>query len=196
MKSDKKEVSENSSFLARAVAKNGLVVLPSGTRFPSDLVTNLNSLLLYKYTGVGTPFESAFALKYDDEIKVAFGLSSLWWDASAFVGTNRGLMPSESLFVCVAVPHPANDFIYLNPSEPPIWSDLSAMTDKAKDVLIKLAKRYAVVIGGGGIGVLLAKDSINGIQTSLRGDMKSSSGWNVCYGLMSEEIADIFEGLE
>jgi hypothetical protein len=84
----------------------------------------------------------------------------------------------------------------MNPSEPPIWSELPAMTDKAKDVLIKLAKRYAVVIGGGGIGVGLAKDSINGLKTSLRGDMKGSSGWNVCYGLLSQEVADIIEGLE
>ena len=196
LKSDKKEVSKNSNFLARAVAKNGLVVLPSGTRFPGDLVTNLNSLLLNKYTGVGTPFESAFALKYDDELKVAFGLSSLWWDGSSSVGTNRGLMPSESLFVYVAVPELTNDFIYLNPSQPPTWSELPAMNEKAKEVLTTLAKRYAVVIGGGCIGVGLAKDSTNGMQTSLRGDMKSTSGWQACYGLLSQEVADIIEGLE
>jgi len=30
----------------------------------------------------------------------------------------------------------------------------------------------------------------------MRGDMKSASGWNVCYGLLSSEVADIIEGLE
>jgi len=195
-KSDKKEDNKNSDFLASAVAKNGLVVLPGGTKFPGDLVTNLNSLLLNRYTGVGTVSGSAFGVKYDHEIKVAFGLSSLWWDASASVGTNRGLMPSESLFVYVAVDELANDFVYLNPSQPPIWSELPAMNEKAKETLTKLAKRYAVVIGGGGIGVGLAKDSNNGMQTSMRGDMKSASGWNVCYGLLSSEVADIIEGLE
>lgn len=195
-KSNRKVEDESHDFQSKSVAKNGLVVLPGGTMFPGDMVNFRNSFLLNKYTGMGTAFESAFALKYDDEIKVAFGLSSLWWDASSRVTTNRGLNPSQSLFVYVAVPQLTNDFVYLNPSEPPIWSELPAMTDKAADVLIKLAKRYAVVIGGGGIGVGLAKDSINGMQTSLRGDMKTTSGWNVCYGLLSEEVADIIEGLE
>jgi len=149
-----------------------------------------------KYTSVGTTFESAFALKYDNQIRVAFGLSSLWWDASSSVGTNRGLIPSESLFVYVAVPELTNEFIYVNPSQPPTWIELPAMNEKAKQVLSTLAKRYAVVIGGGGIGVGLAKDSTNGMQSSLRGDMKSPSGWGVCYGLLSEEVADIIEGLE
>jgi hypothetical protein len=195
-KANRKVEDKESSFLSKAVAMNGLVVLPGGTRFPGDLVNNLNSLLMNKYTSVGTTFESAFALKYDNQIRVAFGLSSLWWDASSSVGTNRGLMPSESLFVYVAVPELTNDFIYVNPSQPPTWSELPAMNEKAKQVLTTLAKRYAVVIGGGGIGVGLAKDSINGMQTSLRGDMKSPSGWSVCYGLLSEEVADIIEGLE
>lgn len=195
-KANRKVEDKESSFLSKAVAMNGLVVLPGGTRFPGDLVNNLNSLLMNKYTSVGTTFESAFALKYDNQIRVAFGLSSLWWDASSSVGTNRGLMPSESLFVYVAVPELTNDFIYVNPSQPPTWSELPAMNEKAKQVLTTLAKRYAVVIGGGGIGVGLAKDSINGMQTSLRGDMKSPSGWSVCYGLLSEEVADFIEGLE
>jgi len=195
-KANRKVEDKESSFLSKAVAKNGLVVLPGGTRFPGDLVNNLNSLLMNKYTSVGTTFESAFALKYDNQIRVAFGLSSLWWDASSSVGTNRGLIPSESLFVYVAVPELTNEFIYVNPSQPPTWIELPAMNDKAKQVLSTLAKRYAVVIGGGGIGVGLAKDSTNGMQSSLRGDMKSPSGWSVCYGLLSEEVADIIEGLE
>jgi hypothetical protein len=194
-KANRKVEDKESSFLSKAVAKNGLVVLPSGTRFPGDLVTNVNSLLMNQYTTVGTTFESAFALKYDDQIRVAFGLSSLWWDASSGVATNRGLMPSESLFVYVAVPELTNDFIYVNPSQPPTWSELPAMSEKAREALTTLAKRYAVVIGGGGIGVGLAKDSINGMQTSLRGDMKSPSGWNACYGLLSTEVADIVEGI-
>jgi hypothetical protein len=195
-KASRKVEDEESSFLSKAVAMNGLVVLPSGTRFPGDLVNNLNSLLMNQHTSVGTTFESAFALKYDNQIRVAFGLSSLWWDASSSVGTNRGLMPSESLFVYVAVPELTSDFMYVNPSQPPTWSELPAMNEKAKEALTNLAKRYAVVIGGGGIGVGLAKDSTNGMQTSLRGDMKSPSGWSACYGLLSEEVADIIEGLE
>lgn len=195
-KANRKVEEKESSFLSEAVAKNGLVVLPGGTRFPGDLVTTRNSILLNRYTSPGTVFESAFALKYEKQITVTFGLASIWWDSSSRVSTNRGLNPSQSLFVYVSVPELTNEFVYVNPSEPPVWSELPPMSEKAQGVIAKLAKRYAVVIGGGGIGVGLAKDSINGPTTSMRGDMRSSSGWNVCYGLLSEEVADIIEGLE
>ena len=195
-KADRKVEDKESSFLSDALALNGLVVLPSGTNFPGDRVTPLNSLLLNKYTSRGTEFESAFALKYDNNIKVAFGLSSLWWDASARVSTNRGLDPSQSLFVWVALPELSDKFVYLNPKNPPVWDALPAMNEKARASLSFLASKYAVVIGGGGIGVGLAKDSDNGATTTMRGTMKSTSGWQACYGLLSDEVADIVEGLQ
>jgi hypothetical protein len=195
MKKGKKEGTKESAFLASSVAENGLVVLPGGTNFPGDLVTPLNSLLLNEYTLRGTTFESAFALKYESQIRVAFGLSSLWWDASSRVSTNRGLNPSQSLFVYVALPELTNDFVYMNPNTPPVWDQLPAMTDRARTSLTLLASKYAVVIGGGGIGVGLAKDSMNALTTTMRGVMTSPSGWQACYGLLSGEVADLVEGL-
>ena len=196
-KADRKHEDKESSFLSNAAAElNGLVVLPSGTNFPGDLVTPLNSLLLQKYTYRGTTSQSAFALKYDRDIKVAFGLSSLWWDASSRVSTNRGLDPSQSLFVWVSMPELSNAFVYLNPKSPPVWDALPAMNQKARDSVTFLASKYAVVIGGGGIGVGLARDSDNGTTTTMRGTMKSPSGWQACYGLLSDEVADIVEGLQ
>lgn len=196
LKSNRKEGSEDLNFLEGPVAENGLVVLPGGTNFPGDLVTTLNSFLLNIYTVRGTEVGSAFALKYENQIRVAFGLSSLWWDASARVSTNRGRHPSQSLFVYVALPELTNDFVYMNPKNPPVWDQLPAMNDKARASLTFLASKYAVVIGGGGIGVGLAKDSINGPTTTMRGVMTSTSGWQACYGLLSTEVADIVEGLE
>ena len=196
-KANRKVENEESSFLSKAVAKNGLVVLPSGTHFPGDLGSTPAFNLTPDYVSVGTVFDSAFALKYEDQIKVAFGLSSLWWDASSSgLTTNRGLNPTQSLFVWVSVPELSGECIYLNPSKSPNWSELPAMNGKARETLAKLSSRYAVVIGDGGIGVGLAKDSTNGMQTSLRADMKSPYGWSACYGLLSEEVADIIEGLE
>ena len=195
-KANRKVEDKESSFLSDALSLNGLVVLPSGTNFPGDRVTPLNSLLLNKYTSRGTEFESAFALKYDRDIKVAFGLSSLWWDASSKVSTNRGLDPSQSLFVWVSLPELSNKFVYLNPKNPPVWDALPSMSDKARASLTFLASRYAVVIGGGGIGVGLAKDSDNGTTTTMRGTMTSPSGWQACYGLLSVEVADVVEGLK
>lgn len=196
MKSNNKEDSEDLKFLEGPLAENGLVVLPGGTNFPGDLVTTLNSLLLNVNTVRGTEVGSAFALKYENQIRVAFGLSSLWWDASARVSTNRGRHPSQSLFVYVALPELTNDFVYMNPKNPPVWDQLPEMNDKARASLTLLASKYAVVIGGGGIGVGLAKDSINSPTTTMRGVMTSPSGWQACYGLLSAEVADIVEGLE
>lgn len=195
-KADRKVEDKESIFLSDAVALNGLVILPGGTNFPGDLVTPLNSLLLQKHTYRGTAFGSAFALKNDNSIRVAFGLSSLWWDASSRVSTNRGLDPSQSLFVWVALPELSGKCVYLNPKNPPVWDALPAMNEKARASLTFLASKYAVVIGGGGIGVGLAKDSDNGATTTMRGTMKSPSGWQACYGLLSEEVADIVEGID
>lgn len=195
-KANRKVENKESSFLADAVAKNGLVVLPGGTNFAGDLVNPVNSLLLNIYTRRGTEVDSAFALKYDNQIRVAFGLSSLWWDESARVSINRGRHPSQSLFVYVALPELTNDFVYLNPKNPPVWDQLPEMNDKARASLTFLASKYAVVIGGGGIGVGLVKDSINSPTTTMRGVMTSPSGWQACYGLLSTEVADIVEGLE
>ena len=195
-KANRKVEDKELSFLSDAVALNGLVVLPRGTNFPGDRVTPLNSVLLNVYTSRGTAFDSAFALKYDSNIKVAFGLSSLWWDSSSRVSTHRGLEPSQSLFVWVSVPELSNAFVYLNPKSPPVWDALPAMNQKARDSVTFLASKYAVVIGGGGIGVGLARDSDNGTTTTMRGTMKSPSGWQACYGLLSDEVADIVEGLQ
>ena len=195
LKSNSKEDSEDLKFLEDPVGENGLVVLPGGTNFPGDLVTPLNSLLLNVNTVRGTEVGSAFALKYENQIRVAFGLSSLWWDASARVSTNRGRHPSQSLFVYVALPELANNFVYMNPKNPPVWDQLPAMNDKARASLTFLASKYAVVIGGGGIGVGLAKDSVNSPTTTMRGVMTSPSGWQACYGLLSDEVADVVEGI-
>jgi hypothetical protein len=195
-RSNRKVVDESVDFLSKGVEKIGLVVLPGGTKFPGDRVNSLNSLRLNIYTGMGTAFDSAFALKYDNHIRVAFGLSSLWWDASSSVATNRGINVSQSLFVWVALPDLANDFVYLNPKNPPLWDALPAMNEKARASLTFLASKYAVVIGGGGIGVGLAKDSINGPTSTMRGNMTSPAGWQACYGLLSQEVADVVEGLK
>jgi hypothetical protein len=192
-KANRKEENSESDFLAKAVAKNGLVVLPGGTHFPGDLgYKNPQNPL---YFSQGTVNQSSFAMKYDQHIRVGFGLSSLWWDESSSPSTNRGLNPTQSLFVYVSIPELTHTFTYVNPRNLPKWDQLPPMSEKAKDSLTKLASRYAVVIGGGGIGVGLAKDTNNGLETSLAGDMTVRSGWKVCYDLLSNEVADILQGL-
>jgi hypothetical protein len=126
---------------------------------------------------------------------VGFGLSTLWWDENSSPSTNRGLNPTASLFVYVSLPELTHTFTYVNPKNSPKWDLLPPMSAKAQAALTNLSSRYAVVIGGGGIGVGLAKDTNNGLESSLAGDMRVRSGWKVCYDLLSNEVADIVEGL-
>ncbi len=188
-KSNRRSEGKESEYLAQALDNNGLVALPNNTKFGGDLNATVNQ--------IGTAFNAAFALKYQDTPQVAFGLSRHWWDSSSNgVTINRGLNPSYSLFVYVAIPELTNEFIYLNPTHPPVFDQLPAMNEKAKLALSKLASRYAVIIGGGQIGVGQAKGSMNGVDTSLNGTMGAPSGWRVCYHLLSNEVADIVEGLD
>ena len=188
-KANKRSEGRESNYLRQSLENNGLVALPGNTKFPGDLNPSFNR--------IGTASAAAFALKYDKDPQVAFGLSTLWWDSTSNgMTTNRGLNPNQSLFVYVALPELENAVSYMNPTNPPVFENLPSMNEKAREALSKLASRYAVMIGGGGIGVSQAKGSMNGVHTSLNGTMRAPSGWRVCYDLLSTEVADIIEGLE
>jgi hypothetical protein len=176
--------------LEEACEKNGLELLPLNYKIPGGLVNTKNR---------GPIYRASFALKYEQEPKVAFGLTHQWWDSSSKPLIENGWNQFLHLFVYVSLPELNSPTIYLNPKTPPVWSELPPMSEKAKAVLTDLSARYAVVIGGGFIGIGYARGTSNSFGTSLdalEGRMDIPIQWKVCYGLLSTEVADIVEGLE
>ena len=182
-------------ILAPAMEKNGLEVLPKGTRFPGDLNIPL--------ANDGTYDKAAFAVMESDKIRIAFGLSYLWWDMSskdtqasaAFFGLfGRGASRRPTHFVYVAVPDLSGEFVYLNPKTAPDWNLLPPMSEKAKASLTQLASGFAVVIGGGGIGVGHAAGA-NEVDISWQSNRSVRSVFETSYKILNTQLADIVEGL-
>jgi hypothetical protein len=195
-KADKKVERKDLEILAPLMKKNGLKVLPKGTRFPGDLSGAPNY--------IGTLEKSAFAVSGPGKTEIAFGLSHLWWDESSkreAASINSGLLINgkgrlQTLFVHVSVPQLSSEIVYLNPKNPPDWNQLPSMNQKAKEALTKLASGYAVVVGGGGLGVAQTLRKLDDIDNSWRSNASVRSVLETSYKLLSTDIANVVEGLE
>ena len=193
-KANRKVEQADLNILEPAMEKNGLKVLPKGTRLPGDLSTNLGS--------AGSFDRAAFAVMESGKIRIAFGLSYLWWDMSSknswakttFLLQIGGPGPRPTHFVYVAVPELSGELLYLNPNTPPDWNLLPPMNEKAKASLTQLASRYAVVIGGGGLGVGHAYGPTE-VDTSWQSNQSVRSVFETSYRILNTQVADIVDGL-
>lgn len=193
-KANRKVEQADLDILKPAMEKNGLKVLPKGTRFPGDLSTPLGSS--------GTFDRAAFSVMESGKIRIAFGLSYLWWDMSSknenaktdFLRLIAGSSRRPTHFIYVAVPELSGELLYCNPNTPPDWNLLPPMNEKAKASLTQLAARFAVVIGGGGLGVGHAYGSTE-VDISWQSNQSVRSVFETSYRILNTQVADIVEGL-
>ena len=193
-KANRKVEQADLNILAPAMEKNGLQVLPKGTRFPGDLGLALGSS--------GTFDRAAFAVMESGKTLIAFGLSYQWWDMSSKNGFAKtqilnqiaGPGPRPTHFIYVAVPELSGDLVYLNPKTSPDWNLLPPMNQKAMASLTQLASQFAVVIGAGGLGVGHAAGQTQ-IDTSWQSRLSVRSVFETSYKILNSQVADIVEGL-
>jgi hypothetical protein len=181
--------------LVPAMEMNGLRVLPKGTGFPGDLSWGPQAR--------GTVDKAAFALISPKGMNIAFGLSKLWWDQSSkkeAASLNRALLINwrerfKAVFAYVSVPELSGELVYMNPNSPLDWNSLPPMSQKARDALKRLTSKYAVVLGGGGIGVGRAFGQPTQINDSWTSPASVHAVLETCYQVLSQDVADVIEGI-
>lgn len=188
-KSDRKNDESETDKMSKAIAKSGLIVLPDVSQFPG--ATEFSTLVN------GTVHGRAYGVMSDGQLQVAFGETFQRWDAiTKPMFTLHGEMgPFPSLFMFVAVPGLQTHAVNLTPKNQIDWDLLPQLSQKGRAALSRLASRYAVVVGAGGIVVGLAEETNNSFQSSLTGTMSTPTGWKICLDIISGELADIIEGL-
>jgi hypothetical protein len=187
---DEKDTEEELDKLEPAIAKSGLAILNEGAVFSGATV--------YSTIPDGLVGGSSFGVFSKDEVQIAFGETFQRWDKNVKQMTtlHGGAGPFPSLFMYVAMPWLETPVVHLYPKSPIDWQSLPSMNQKAKDALSRLASRYLVVIGGGGLIVALAENTTNSFETSLTGTMNTPTGWKICLDIISGQLADIVEGLD
>jgi hypothetical protein len=181
--------------LVPAMEMNGLRVLPKGTGFPGDLSWGPQAR--------GTVDKAAFALISPKGMNISFGLSKLWWDQSSkkdAASLNRALLINwrerfTTMFVYVSVRELSGELVYLNPTSPLDWNSLPLMSQKARDALMRLTSKYAVVLGEGGIGVGRAFGQPTQINDSWTSPASVRAVLETCYQVLSQDVADVIEGI-
>jgi hypothetical protein len=181
--------------LVPAMEMNGLSVLPKGTGFPGDLSWGPQAR--------GTVDKAAFALISPKGMNISFGMSKLWWDRSSereAASLNRSLLilcreRFTTMFVYVSVRELSGELVYLNPNSPLDWNSLPPMSQKARDALMRLTSKYAVVLGEGCIGVGRAFGQPTQITDSWTSPASVRAVLETCYQVLSQDVADVIEGI-
>ncbi|NBW73959.1 MAG: hypothetical protein EBR26_06135 [Microbacteriaceae bacterium] len=186
---DDKDVEEDFGNIEKSITKSGINILSEDTVFSGATV--FSTIPDWVVPG------RSFGVFAKGQIQVAFGETFQRWDQTVKPMTtlHGAAGPFPSLFMYVAMTWLETPVVHLYPKTPIDWDSLPSMNQKAKDALSRLASRYLVVLGGGGLVIGLAEESNNSFETSLTGTMNTPTGWRICLDIISGQLADIVEGL-
>ena len=185
-KADKKVERAETKKLLKALEVSGLEIVAD----PQKTITGA------EYPELMATYQGTFKVKNDSNLKVIFGTTRSWWDPlSKPITTGRAALPIGTLFIYVAIDSLCGDSVFASPFRKPNWDTMPPLTDKAKQALSRLASKYLVRLGEGGLLIAYARDANNGLTSSLENTTLQKRSWQILYTLMSSEVADIVEGL-
>jgi len=186
----RQRVNRYTNLRLQALAEtNNLIRIDEDTELPGDITRD----------GKGTKIAYGLTPPFGEDVQIAFGSLTGWWDPNTKPPRVTGrynrhkLLPQK--FVYIAVPGFTQDQVLCSPNLPTDRDALPAMTAAAFEALSDLLSRYAVALGSGAIIVTPAGGKLNPSGESLDGDFTSIDDWHTVSNIISGKLATVVEGL-